>query len=196
MRKYILTGTFVLHVLLLLTSQTAYSMRNFQASYYQTSSLDKASNFPLPIYKEPDIKSKTVGDIAITENFSVERSQWVQVVSADGKTKGWARDEDIQKHVDSAWSQSYVVQFDGDNHKYTVKKISPAQQKIRYEKAAKNARRMWDRQRRLLEEVLIGPMYDVDENDESDESTTENAQLKAQIDSLNKKMAAIEKKQK
>ena len=81
-------------------------------------------------------------------------------------------------------------------YKYTVKKISPAQQKIRYEKAAKNARRMWDRQRRLLEEVLIGPMYDVDENDESDESTTENAQLKAQIDSLNKKMAAIEKKQK
>ena len=39
-------------------------------------------------------------------------------------------------------------------------------------------------------------MYDVDENDESGESTTENAQLKAQIDSLNKKMAAIEKKQK
>lgn len=171
---------------------SALAGRQFTTSYYQTSSMPSTPAVALEVYKEPSVKSPVVGKINTPDNFNVTRSEWVEVTSADGKVKGWSRDKDVQKHIDSVYGQSYVVHFDGSDNKYTVKKISPAQQKEQYDKAAKNARKMWKRQRRLLEEALLGPMFDDD--DSEDDAAQNNAKLQAEINVLTKKVTDLEKK--
>ena len=171
---------------------SAIASRHFTSSYYQSSSMPNTPAVALEVYKEPSVKSAVVGKINTPDNFNVTRSEWVEVASVDGKVKGWARDKDVQKHIDSVYGQSYVVHFDGSDNKYTVKKISPAQQREQYDKAAKNVRKMWQQQRRLLEEALIGPLFD--EDDSGDDTAQNNAKLQAEVNALTKKVSELEKK--
>lgn len=192
MKKY-LFALAITSVIAYTPTPNVFAQAQIQSSYWQSSST-KTTKKPLKIYAEPNLKSKSSGTVAIGENFSVKAYDWVKVSTSDGKITGWALAKDVQDHINSVASQSYLIRWVGPSDHYKVVKISPAEQKARYENARKNAKNYWRRQQSLFEQAFFtSPFFDEDDNYPQKKSQDPHS-LQEQVDILQKKVDQLEKK--
>ena len=181
--------TYLIFCVTLLASPALYAEHHvYKSSYYSSSSSIPTPIKNLKIYKEDNKTSAVVGEITKTQNFTGSPSPWVKVTSADGKVVGWAHVDDIEDHLSSLQNNAYLIETTRSPGKYNVKKVSPEEQKERYEKARRRAKAAWMQQKSFAE-AFLSPFFD----DDYDSDTKDKA-LEKRVDDLDKKVDALEKK--
>ena len=136
----------------------------------------------LSIKSEPKPGAKTIADLAVDQNFSVETSEWVKILTKDGK-QGWVLKKDLDSHIQQCYNRSYQVTMHGNQNQYTVEKLSQAEVKKQWEAETRRVEKRW----RDFHRSFFNPLM------ESDETSDTIEQLQGKVSALETEIKALKK---